>query len=140
MCLALRAFSGMKKAAWQEGVSVSWSRYRSWKLPISHLYFPWPLMALRYVCILGERIPGPLNFTLIVLTLNKITCIAAELEVVFLFILLSGMSPFHPTPSPTCPYLFPCPKSDTVLSCVRLFVTLWAIQSMEFARLEYWSG
>ena len=80
MCLSLRAYSGMKKAAWQEGVSVSLSRYRSWKLLISHLYFPWPLMALRYVCILGERVPGPLNFTLIVLTVNKITCIAAELR------------------------------------------------------------
>ena len=59
---------------------MSQSRYRSWKLPISHLYFPWPLMALRYVCILGERVLDPLNFTLIVLTLNKITCIAAELR------------------------------------------------------------
>ena len=26
------------------------------------------------------------------------------------------------------------------LSCVRLCVTSWAIQSMEFSRLEYWSG
>ena len=26
------------------------------------------------------------------------------------------------------------------LSCVRLFATLWAIQSMEFPRPEYWSG
>ena len=27
-----------------------------------------------------------------------------------------------------------------LLSCVRLFVTLWTIQSMEFSRLEYWGG
>ena len=26
------------------------------------------------------------------------------------------------------------------LSCVRLFVTPWTIQSMEFSRPEYWSG
>ena len=26
------------------------------------------------------------------------------------------------------------------LSCVRLFETPWTIQSMEFSRLEYWSG
>ena len=26
------------------------------------------------------------------------------------------------------------------LSCVRLFVNLWTIQSMEFSRPEYWSG
>ena len=26
------------------------------------------------------------------------------------------------------------------LSCVRLFATPWTIQSMEFSRLEYWSG
>ena len=25
-------------------------------------------------------------------------------------------------------------------SCVQLFVTTWAIQTMEFSRLEYWSG
>ena len=27
-----------------------------------------------------------------------------------------------------------------LLSCVRLFVTPWALQSMEFSRPEYWSG
>ena len=27
-----------------------------------------------------------------------------------------------------------------LLSCVRLFATPWAIQSMEFSRPEYWSG
>ena len=27
-----------------------------------------------------------------------------------------------------------------MLSCVRLFVTPWTIQSMEFSRPEYWSG
>ena len=26
------------------------------------------------------------------------------------------------------------------LSCVRLFVTPWTIQSMEFSRPEYWGG
>ena len=26
------------------------------------------------------------------------------------------------------------------LSCVRLFATPWTVQSMEFSRLEYWSG
>ena len=27
-----------------------------------------------------------------------------------------------------------------LLSCLRLFATLWTIQSMEFSRPEYWSG
>ena len=27
-----------------------------------------------------------------------------------------------------------------VASCVRLFATSWTIQSMEFSKLEYWSG
>ena len=27
-----------------------------------------------------------------------------------------------------------------LLSCVRLFATQWTIQSMEFSRLDYWSG
>lgn len=67
--------------------------------------------------------PWPLNFTLIVLTLNKITCIAAELRsCVFIHFAFQDES-FHPIPSPTCPYLFLCPKSDTVLSCVWLSAT-----------------
>ena len=40
--------------------------------------------------------------------------------------------------SPQCcnSNLFKC----KALSRVRLFVTPWAIQSMEFSRPEYWSG
>ena len=34
----------------------------------------------------------------------------------------------------------PRSKAKKLLSCVRLFVTPWTIQSMEFSRPEYWSG
>ena len=31
-------------------------------------------------------------------------------------------------------------ESEKSLRCIRLFVTPWTIQSMEFSRPEYWSG
>ena len=55
-------------------------------------------MALRYVCILGERVSSPLNFTPAVLTLNKIICITAELRgCVFIYLAFWDESlPPHP--------------------------------------------
>lgn len=94
MSLSYRAYEGMKKTAGQEEMAVSLNIHRTWKLLVSHLSFPWPHGALRYVCVPGQKAPGPLNFTPTFLTLNQFTCVAAELRGVFSNSFLSQRSSF----------------------------------------------
>ena len=65
-------------------------------------------------------------FLLIVLTYHSI------FSPIYFLILIYSLLPPLPFPS-----FF---ESEKSLSCIRLFATLWSIQSMRFSRPEYWSG